>query len=146
MALINCPECGKEISDKAASCPNCGCPLSKISIGYNKLICTVNGVNGQLYLYGNRVVIKRKGALAKVNHGFFKGEKEIFLNQISGIQVKRAGMLFNGYIQFTLSGGNEGRRGIMEATKDENSVMFSIGQNKNVEIIKNKIYELKGIS
>lgn len=28
MALINCPECGKEISDKAPACPNCGCPLS----------------------------------------------------------------------------------------------------------------------
>lgn len=27
MALINCPECGKEISDKANTCPNCGCPL-----------------------------------------------------------------------------------------------------------------------
>ena len=27
MALINCPECGKEISDKAISCPNCGVPL-----------------------------------------------------------------------------------------------------------------------
>lgn len=26
MALIKCPECGKEISDKAATCPNCGCP------------------------------------------------------------------------------------------------------------------------
>ena len=24
MALINCPECGKEISDQAISCPNCG--------------------------------------------------------------------------------------------------------------------------
>lgn len=24
MALINCPECGKEISDKADVCPNCG--------------------------------------------------------------------------------------------------------------------------
>ena len=24
MALINCPECGKEISDMADSCPNCG--------------------------------------------------------------------------------------------------------------------------
>ncbi len=24
MALINCPECGKEVSDKAESCPNCG--------------------------------------------------------------------------------------------------------------------------
>lgn len=24
--LIKCPECGKEVSSKAASCPNCGCP------------------------------------------------------------------------------------------------------------------------
>ena len=28
MAMINCPECGKEISDKAAACPNCGCPIN----------------------------------------------------------------------------------------------------------------------
>ena len=27
MALISCPECGKEISDKAVACPNCGCPI-----------------------------------------------------------------------------------------------------------------------
>lgn len=27
MALINCPECGKEVSDKAAACPHCGNPL-----------------------------------------------------------------------------------------------------------------------
>ena len=26
MALINCPECGKEVSDKATSCPKCGAP------------------------------------------------------------------------------------------------------------------------
>lgn len=24
MALVNCKECGKEVSDKAASCPHCG--------------------------------------------------------------------------------------------------------------------------
>lgn len=29
MALINCSECGKEISDKAVACPNCGCPLPR---------------------------------------------------------------------------------------------------------------------
>ena len=29
MALINCPECNKEISDKATSCPNCGYPVEK---------------------------------------------------------------------------------------------------------------------
>lgn len=27
MALIKCSECGKEISDKASVCPNCGMPL-----------------------------------------------------------------------------------------------------------------------
>ena len=27
MAIIKCRECGKEISDKALACPNCGCPI-----------------------------------------------------------------------------------------------------------------------
>ncbi len=31
MALIKCPECGKEISDKAEKCPNCGYPISNQS-------------------------------------------------------------------------------------------------------------------
>ena len=30
MALIKCPECGKEISDKALSCPNCAFPMTEI--------------------------------------------------------------------------------------------------------------------
>ncbi|MDR1772486.1 MAG: hypothetical protein LBS02_17905 [Hungatella sp.] len=29
MALINCPECGKEVSNKADVCIHCGCPLDK---------------------------------------------------------------------------------------------------------------------
>ena len=32
MALINCSECRKQISDKAISCPNCGNPINKASI------------------------------------------------------------------------------------------------------------------
>lgn len=28
MPLINCTECGKEISDQAAACPHCGKPMS----------------------------------------------------------------------------------------------------------------------
>lgn len=31
MALINCPECNKEISDRALTCPNCGCPIATVS-------------------------------------------------------------------------------------------------------------------
>lgn len=30
MAMIKCPECGKEISDKARNCPNCGWENSQI--------------------------------------------------------------------------------------------------------------------
>ena len=33
MAIIKCPECGREISDKAKICPNCGYAMKK---QYNK--------------------------------------------------------------------------------------------------------------
>ena len=29
MALIHCPECGKEISNMTQACPNCGKPIQK---------------------------------------------------------------------------------------------------------------------
>lgn len=32
MALIKCPECGKEISDKALACPGCGYPINEETI------------------------------------------------------------------------------------------------------------------
>ena len=38
MALIECPECKKEISDKAVFCPNCGLPVSKIKTNDDKVI------------------------------------------------------------------------------------------------------------
>jgi len=31
MALINCPDCGKEVSDQAPTCPNCGHPLKELN-------------------------------------------------------------------------------------------------------------------
>ncbi len=32
MALINCRECGKSISDKAETCPECGSPVKEKSV------------------------------------------------------------------------------------------------------------------
>ena len=32
MALISCPECEKQVSDKAKSCPYCGCPIEEPTI------------------------------------------------------------------------------------------------------------------
>ena len=36
MALIVCTECGKEFSDKAAACPNCGCPTEEVKAVLSK--------------------------------------------------------------------------------------------------------------
>ena len=43
MALINCPECGKEISDTVKSCPNCGFKISKAGnkTGHKKIYLTI---------------------------------------------------------------------------------------------------------
>lgn len=46
MALVECPECSKEISDKALECPSCGFPIEKNknhhSSDHPKLIPTKN--------------------------------------------------------------------------------------------------------
>lgn len=41
MALINCPECEKNVSNKAHSCPNCGYPVKE----QNKFKLTITGYN-----------------------------------------------------------------------------------------------------
>lgn len=53
MALINCPECGKEISDKAPACPKCGAPivLSKKDVIIRFPICDGQLLNNKCYIY-----------------------------------------------------------------------------------------------
>lgn len=103
----------------------------------------LNGVNGQVELFCDKVIIKRKGALSKLTQGFFKGDKTLYLSQITGIQVKPGGMVVNGYIQFTVPGGNESRGGVRDATRDENTVMFGYKNNQLVQEMKGKIEEFK---
>jgi hypothetical protein len=107
------------------------------------VLMQLNGVNGQLELYEDKILIKRKGVLSKMTQGFFKGDKSIYLAQISGIQVKPGTWATNGYIQFTLSGGNENTKGIFDATRDENAVIFTRKYNDLVNRIKDRIEELK---
>lgn len=106
-------------------------------------ILILKGVNGQLELYNDKVIIKRKGVLAKMTQGFFKGDKTLYLKQITGIQVKQGGLVTNGYIQFTVPGGIENRKGLSDATKDENTVMFNKKYNELVQKMKDKIEELQ---
>lgn len=48
MALIKCPECGKEVSDKAKACIHCGYPLENVDTRTNPNMCLVNGVEHDL--------------------------------------------------------------------------------------------------
>ncbi len=55
MALISCPECKKEVSDKAESCPHCGCPLSakpkRVRTSEDSFVTRSRGC-GDIVLYG----------------------------------------------------------------------------------------------
>ena len=55
------------------------------------------------------LTISRPGLISKFSHGF-SGEKTILFNQISAIQIKKAGIA-RGYIQFVMAGTKEGKSG-----------------------------------
>ncbi len=96
------------------------------------------GVTGRLTVDDHFVAIDRKGARAKMTHGFTSGVKRIPIDSITAVQFKVPG-LANGYIQFTLGGGHEGTRGLIQATKDENTVMFAQGHHREFEAIRQHI-------
>ena len=57
MALIICSECGKEYSNKATSCPNCGCPTEIALDELNESITKeLNGAKGESILSVNEIV------------------------------------------------------------------------------------------
>lgn len=88
----------------------------------------LKGVNGQLYVYDNKVVISRKGVLSKMTHGF-AGVKTIPMNSINSVQFKKGGMALNGFLQFAVQGGIERQGGVLGSVDDENSVTFSASSN-----------------
>ena len=97
----------------------------------------LTGVNDQLEVYDDKVIIKRKNIKAS-----FSGDKTIYLNQITGIEFKKAGRVYAGYIQFTLPGSISSKNGISGAVHNENSVVFNKKYNDVAEEIKSKIEAL----
>lgn len=71
MALIKCPECGKQVSDKANACPGCGCPISSTSSVSNtsnyaqvRVVCKTQTmkVDGQSTQHGSIVNVRVTGS------------------------------------------------------------------------------------
>ena len=103
-----------------------------------EFLVSAHGIQGDLFLFSDRVRTSRKGFGALLQHGLV-GEKDIFIKDISSVQFKPAGTFTNGYIQFAFLGGTEAKRGILEATQDENTVMFSPKHQPEFTQIRDKI-------
>lgn len=105
----------------------------------------VKGHNGTVTCDDTFVTITRKGALARMTVG--KGDKRVPIASINAVQWKPAGAMVNGYIEFSMGGGNENRSKFGSATvdagKNENAVLFTKKQMPEFEtlraFIENKI-------
>lgn len=105
------------------------------------------GAKDILLVYEDRVVIQHKGVINALAMGM-KGDKTLYYYDITAVEFKRPGAITQGYIQFTLPGGNESRRGVIAASVDENSITI-IGKKRIpeaedvVQYINNRIKEFK---
>ncbi|CAN5321466.1 DUF4429 domain-containing protein [soil metagenome] len=97
----------------------------------------VEGSNGTVVLDADKLRISHKGFANLLTQGSH-GEKSIPLRNITAVQFKAAGWTA-GYIQFTLIGGIDRPGGVMEATKDENAVLFVKEQQKSFEELKSEV-------
>jgi len=88
-------------------------------------VYTMKGLGETLDVYMDKLTITPKG-LTGFMYKPFKGSKTIMFYSLSAIQFKKAGWFANGYLQFTVPGGLESRKGVRDAKTDENTFMFSI--------------------
>ena len=108
------------------------------------MVYSLKGKQDLLEVYEDRVAITPKGVLGFMNKGL-KGTKEIPFDSITAIQFKEASGIFNGFLQFTIGGGNESKGGLFAATRDENTFMFA-GVKNNPFVTEIKAYVDRAIS
>jgi hypothetical protein len=100
-----------------------------------------HGYGGGLVTFDGRFIeISKRGVAMLVGTA---GSKRIPLRAITAVQIKPAGLLTNGFIQFTMAGGNErrDRYGVatFRAAGDENSVIFTRRQQPVFEALRRAI-------
>lgn len=87
-----------------------------------KPIVSFKAVNGKISLYKTYVRIDRGTIIGFMSQGL-KGTKDIFIKNITSVQIKKPGVTM-GHLQFSLPGGNESTKGHFDMWKDENSIVF----------------------
>ena len=93
----------------------------------------VKGINGQVWVNRERVLISKKGVLATLIFGRSK-ERIIEVRHLQSINFQEAGWSCNGYLQFQSNDNEEKVTDILNARKNENTIIFN-GDN-NSEAVK----------
>jgi len=70
MALINCPECQKEVSDQAVNCPNCGFQIQKHLIQQRQKIQIEQSHQDSLLQMPKKPIIQKGTAIVLIVLGF----------------------------------------------------------------------------
>ena len=68
MALIKCVDCGKEVSDRAQNCPNCGCPIE----------CSIAANNSKIENVENDTLTEQEKVVLNINETALQPKKQSF--------------------------------------------------------------------
>ena len=108
-------------------------PVSSMATPGERAIAEAKGDGGYIWVFPHKVRIKHSGLRGAVTVGVLKGDKELQIDQISGIQWRDAGLMWLGHIQFTLIGGSTDSR---PATRDENALQFDKAKQPAFEVVR----------
>lgn len=122
MALINCIECGKEVSEKAVSCPNCGNPIN-----------TKNEIEEE-YLYCPKCNSKELHSEQKG----FSGGKALAGALLTGGIGLLAGTIGSKNIDITcLKCGNKFKTGEAKIVKSNEYEIYDYNDSEIIALLKN---------
>lgn len=110
MALINCTECGNEISDKALACPKCGNPSNNFSQTKEQKTQTTNTIHTENTSQFNQ----------------HKGAEVVYYSDNNGVKVTSTRFIV-GSSTFPLQGITSIRSIIIPVSKTSSVVLFIVG-------------------
>lgn len=101
----------------------------------------LDGVVGELDVYEEQIVIKRKGKRAIKIYGV-EEERTIPMKLIKGVKFRAWTPMVRGYLQFNIEGNIDTQGGFVAAASDENAIFFTKEGNETAKRIKNYMEEI----
>jgi len=99
----------------------------------------LQGTNGIIESWSDRVVVRRQGGLRRLGTGFAKSERPIPYAEVQSVDVQWASLFNPGHMTFTLRDAEPPRRSRGAQRRDELAVVFKRRDNDIVREMKGYI-------